>query len=193
MPVNIVSRVAARAVIPAALAAGSLSLAATAAGACASSAACGGGPFPVAAPRACTTPDCIKGVPPAAAVMGCTDPRCVRGTQPTAVPWPGGPHRAGRHQLPAAEPQRDGLRQRLLTRHARRPGISSPGSALPARPHAPEEHIARSRPLAIALRLCRRTLGRRPSRPLSADQAPAAERGQIIGVTDGRIADSALT
>jgi len=88
MPVNIVSRVAARAVIPAALAAGSLSLAATAAGACASSAACGGAPPPVVASRACTTPDCIRGVPPAAAptAMKCTDPRCVSGTPGRTAP-----------------------------------------------------------------------------------------------------------
>jgi hypothetical protein len=84
MPMTIVSRVAARAMIPAALAAGSLSLAATAAGAC-TGPACGGGPPPVAAPLTCTTPDCIRGVPPAAAAMECTDPRCVSSTPPAAA------------------------------------------------------------------------------------------------------------
>ena len=63
MPMTIVSRVAARAVISAALAAGSLSLTATAAGACTGS-ACGGGQPPVAAPLTCTTPDCTRGVLP---------------------------------------------------------------------------------------------------------------------------------
>lgn len=80
MPVTVARRVAARAVISAALAAGSLSLAVTAAGACTGPAACGGGPPPVTAPLTCTTPDCIRGVPPAAAAMECTDPRCVSGT-----------------------------------------------------------------------------------------------------------------
>jgi hypothetical protein len=102
MPMTIVSRVAARAVISAALAAGSLGLAATAAGACTDS-ACGGGPPPVAVPLTCTTPDCTRGVPPAAAAMECTDPRCVSGTPPAAVPWPGSRRtgQAGHGDLPA--------------------------------------------------------------------------------------------
>ena len=85
MLMTVVSRVAARAVIAAALAAGSLSLTVTAAGACTGPAACGGGPSPVTASLTCTTPDCIRGVPPAAAAMECTDPRCVSGTQPAAA------------------------------------------------------------------------------------------------------------
>jgi len=102
MPMTIISRVAARAVISAALAAGSLSLAATAAGACTGS-ACGGGPPPVAVPLTCTTPDCIRGMPPAAAAMECTDPRCVSGTPPAAAPWPGSRRtgQAGHGGLPA--------------------------------------------------------------------------------------------
>jgi len=79
-----VSRVAAGAVISAALAAGSLSLAAPAAG-------------------ACTTPDCIRGVPPAAtAALECTDPKCVSGTQPATARPPGS--RTGRtgHGRPPA-------------------------------------------------------------------------------------------
>ena len=71
MPGTYVSRAAARAVISAALAAGSLSLAA-------------------AAPGACTTPGCVSGVSPAAAAaLECTDPTCVSGTPPAPAPWPG--------------------------------------------------------------------------------------------------------
>ena len=89
MLVTVVSRVAARAVISAVLAAGSLSLTVTAAAACTGPAACGGGPPPAAAPLTCTTPDCTRGVPPAAAAMECTDPKCVSGTPPAAASWPG--------------------------------------------------------------------------------------------------------
>lgn len=89
MPVTVASRVAARAVISAALAAGSLSLTVTAAGACTGPAACGGGPPPATASLTCTTPDCIRGVPPAAAAMECTDPKCVSGTPPAAALRPG--------------------------------------------------------------------------------------------------------
>ena len=67
-------RVAAGAVISAALTIGSLSLTATAA-----SAASG-----------CTDPNCIRGVPPmATAAMECTNPRCISGSPPAAAPRPG--------------------------------------------------------------------------------------------------------
>ena len=85
MLMTVASRVAARALIAAALAAGSLSLAVTAAGACTGPAACGGGPSPVTASLTCTTPDCTRGLPPAAAALECTDPRCVSGTPPASV------------------------------------------------------------------------------------------------------------
>jgi len=100
-----VSRVAAGAVISAALTAGSLGLTATAAGACTGSPACAVAPPPAAAPAdGCTTPDCIRGVPPlAASAMECTDPRCVSGTQPAAAPRPGSrvTGRAGHGRPPA--------------------------------------------------------------------------------------------
>jgi len=82
-----VSRVAAGAVISAALTAGSLSLTATAASACTGSPNCGGGPPPATAPAiACTNPDCVKGVPPMAApAMECTNPDCVSGTPPATA------------------------------------------------------------------------------------------------------------
>ena len=65
-----VSRVAAGAVISAAVTAGSLGLT-------------------VAAAAGCTTPDCVRGVPPvAASAMECTDPKCVSGTQPTVTSPP---------------------------------------------------------------------------------------------------------
>jgi hypothetical protein len=71
MPGTFVSRVAAGAVISAALATGSLSLTAAAA-------------------SACPNPNCIRGVPPAAAAtLECTDPKCLSGTQPAVAPWPG--------------------------------------------------------------------------------------------------------
>ena len=61
------SRVAAGAVISAALTAGSLGLTAAAA-------------------SACPNPNCVRGVPPvAASAMECTDPRCVSGTQPATA------------------------------------------------------------------------------------------------------------
>ena len=86
-----VSRLAAGAVISAALTAGSLSLTATAASACTGSPHCSGGPPPAAAPAsACTEPPCVKGVPPvAASAMECTDPKCVSGTPPATAPQPG--------------------------------------------------------------------------------------------------------
>ena len=86
-----VSRLAAGAVISAALTAGSLSLTATAASACSGSPKCNGGPPPAAVPAsACTEPPCVKGVPPvAASAMECTDPRCVSGTPPATAPRPG--------------------------------------------------------------------------------------------------------
>ena len=79
-----VSRVAAGALISAALMAGLLSLTATAAGACSGSPKCNGGPPPPAVPAsACTEPPCVKGVPPVTApAMECTDPKCVSGTPP---------------------------------------------------------------------------------------------------------------
>jgi hypothetical protein len=67
MPRTYVGRVAASAVISAALAVGSLSLATPAAG-------------------ACTDPDCTRGVPPA---LACSEPSCLSGTRPAAAPWPG--------------------------------------------------------------------------------------------------------
>src|SRR5262245_57909353 len=63
-------RMAAGAVISAALTAGSLGLTATAAG-------------------ACTTPDCLRGVPAAAPATGCSEPSCLSGTRPAAAPRPG--------------------------------------------------------------------------------------------------------
>jgi len=80
-------RVAAAAVLSAALTAGSLGLTATAASACSGSPRCNGGPPPAAAATmGCTTPECIRGVPPVAApAMECTDPRCVSGTQPAVA------------------------------------------------------------------------------------------------------------
>jgi hypothetical protein len=91
MPNACISRVAAGAMISAALTVGSLTLTAMAASACTASPDCGGGPPPAGAPaRVCTSPDCIKGVPPAAvSVLECTDPRCISGTQPAAARWPG--------------------------------------------------------------------------------------------------------
>jgi hypothetical protein len=79
-----VSRVAAGAVISAALMAGSLSLTTTAASACSGSPKCNGGPPPAAVPAsACTDPHCVKGVPPVtASSVECTDPKCVSGTPP---------------------------------------------------------------------------------------------------------------
>jgi len=71
MPRTYVGRAAASAVISAALAVGSLSLATPAAG-------------------ACTDPDCTRGVPPAAAsALACSEPSCLSGTRPAAAPWPG--------------------------------------------------------------------------------------------------------
>jgi len=65
------SRVAAGAVMSAALTAGSLGLTAAAA-------------------SACPNPNCVRGVPPvAASAMECTDPKCVSGTPPAAAPRPG--------------------------------------------------------------------------------------------------------
>lgn len=86
-----VSRLAARAVISAALTAGSLSLTATAASACSGSPACNGGPPPAAASAsACTEPACVRGVPPvAASTMECADTGCHSGTQPAMASWPG--------------------------------------------------------------------------------------------------------
>ena len=64
------SRMAAGAVIWAALTVGSLGLTATAA-------------------SACPNPDCVRGVPPvAASAMSCTDPKCISGTPPAAAPRP---------------------------------------------------------------------------------------------------------
>jgi hypothetical protein len=64
------SRVAAGALISAALMAGLPSLTATAAGACAG-------------------PGCIKGVPPAAAAaLPCSEPSCLSGTRPALASWP---------------------------------------------------------------------------------------------------------
>jgi hypothetical protein len=65
------SRVAAGAVISAALTAGSLGL------------------IPAAA-SACPNSNCLRGVPPvAASAMECSEPRCLSGTDPAAVPRPG--------------------------------------------------------------------------------------------------------
>lgn len=65
------SRVAAGAVISAALTAGSLGLIPTAA-------------------SACPNPDCLRGVPPvAASAMECSEPKCLSGTRPAAAPRPG--------------------------------------------------------------------------------------------------------
>jgi len=65
------SRMAAGAVISAALTAGSLGLTATAA-------------------SACPNPHCLRGVPPVAArAMECSEPKCLSGTRPAAVPRPG--------------------------------------------------------------------------------------------------------
>ena len=87
----LVSRVAAGAVISAAVTVGSLGLTATAAGACTGSPECSGGPPPAAAAAgACADPDCVRGVPPvAASAVECTDPRCVSGTPPATAPRPG--------------------------------------------------------------------------------------------------------
>ena len=98
-------RAAAGAVISAALAAGSLGLAATAASACTGSPACSGEPPPAMAPAAaCTEPPCVKGVPPvAASAMECTDPKCLSGIPPATAPWPGsrGTGRTGHGRPPA--------------------------------------------------------------------------------------------
>ena len=65
------SRVAAGAVISAALTAGSLGLIPTAA-------------------SACPNPDCLRGVPPvAASAMECSEPKCLSGTRPAAASRPG--------------------------------------------------------------------------------------------------------
>ena len=65
------SRVAAGAVISAALTAGSLGLTAAAA-------------------SGCPNPNCIRGVPPvAASALECSEPKCLSGTDPAAAPRPG--------------------------------------------------------------------------------------------------------
>lgn len=62
------SRVAAGALISAALTAGSLGLTATAA-------------------SSCPNPNCLRGVPPvAASAMECSEPKCLSGTEPAAAP-----------------------------------------------------------------------------------------------------------
>jgi hypothetical protein len=65
------SRMAAGAVISAALTGGSLGLTTTAA-------------------SACPNPNCVRGVPPVAArAMECSEPKCLSGTRPAAAPRPG--------------------------------------------------------------------------------------------------------
>ena len=64
------SRVAAGAVISAALTAGSLGLTAAAA-------------------SSCPNPNCVRGVPPVAQAMECSEPKCLSGTDPAAAPRPG--------------------------------------------------------------------------------------------------------
>ena len=63
-------RMAAGAVISAALTAGSLGLTAAAA-------------------SSCPNPNCVRGVPPVAQAMECSEPKCLSGTDPAAAPRPG--------------------------------------------------------------------------------------------------------
>ena len=140
MPNACISRVAAGAMISAALTVGSLTLTGTEASACTASAHCSGGPPPAAAPaRACTSPDCIKGVPPAAvSALECTDPRCVSGTQPAAARWAGklAAGRAGQGRPPSRTASQVSTATSAVPVHAGvavsvncpPPSISDPGS-----------------------------------------------------------------
>jgi hypothetical protein len=117
MPKTYASRIAG-AVISAALTVGSLSLTATAAGACTGSAGCGGAPLPAVA---CPNPDWVKGVPPVpASAQECTDPKCLSGTQPAAVPWPGGrvTGRIGHGGRPARTADRVSMAASVASAHA---------------------------------------------------------------------------
>jgi hypothetical protein len=80
------SRVAAGAVISAALTAGSLGLTATAASACTNPNCVSGTPPVAVAAMECTNPKCLSGIPPVTApAMECTDPKCLSGVPPVAA------------------------------------------------------------------------------------------------------------
>jgi hypothetical protein len=80
------SRMAAGAVISAALTAGSLGLTATAASACTDPKCLNGIPPGAASAMECTNPKCLNGIPPvAASAMECTNPKCLSGIPPVAA------------------------------------------------------------------------------------------------------------